>query len=165
MDTNPPWTRGGAAPPDVVTFLCSADGATVSVGAQPATEAGTADPPLVVLRVCSSGTAPAVLRLLPEEARRLAALLTSAADGPPARSTHPAGARLGAAGSPPVPHTQYALTVPEGCPVAELRQLLAPLPPGARLVDFSSDTDVLLVFATGDPRWSSRPQPQPQPQR
>ncbi|SNQ50015.1 conserved hypothetical protein [Frankia canadensis] len=166
MNINPPWSRGDVVPPDAVppadlaTHLYTAEGAAVSVGPPPGM---TARRPLVLLGAQAPGATPAVLRLRPEEARRLAQTLTEAADAQPAHAerANPAAAEPTSAGAdrPPERHERYVVAVPEGCAAAELRRTLAPLPAASRLVDFSSDTDVVLVFATDDPRWPSRSGP------
>ncbi len=163
MDINPPWSRGGSTPPEVVTFLSRTDGAAVSIaphlGAEP-------DTPLVMLGARVPGAPPAALRLVPQEALRLAELLVEAAksgaSGPdPGLGVSPGGRRPSGAGpgGPALARRRYVVAVPEGAAPAELRRALTLLPADARLVDFSSDAEVVLVFATADPRWPARPEP------
>lgn len=59
--------------------------------------------------------------------------------------------------------SHHVVSVPEGSTAAALRRALAPLPTQARLVDFSSDTEVILVFAVDDPRWPAPPERPDQP--
>ncbi|MCK9894761.1 hypothetical protein [Frankia sp. AgB32] len=163
MDINPPWPRGGSTPPEVVTFLSRTDGAAVSIAPHPGAEPGT---PLVLLDARMPGAPPAALRLVPQEALRLAELLVEAAEsGAPAQApdlaVSPGGRRISGAGldGSALAHRRWVVAVPEGAAPAELGRALTLLPQEARLVDFSSDTDVVLVFATADPRWPARPDP------
>ncbi|MCM3885466.1 hypothetical protein [Frankia sp. R82] len=161
MDINPPWSRGGAASADVVTFLCRSDGAAVSVGPLPGGPPGSGAV-LVGLGVRLPGASPARLRLTPDEAGRLAGLLTDVVEGgASAAPDHvPDGAwpePAAGARSDAVAGSRYVVVAPEGAAVTELWPALAAVPPGARLVDFSSDADVVLVFALDDPRWPVRP--------
>jgi uncharacterized repeat protein (TIGR03917 family) len=45
----------------------------------------------------------------------------------------------------------HSVTAGEGATAADLRGALAIVPPFAELVDFSTDTDVVLVFAATEP--------------
>ncbi|CAO5176724.1 conserved hypothetical protein [Frankia sp. AiPs1] len=174
MDINPPWSRG-AAPVDIVTFLCRSDGAAISVGRPPASHPGSAAG-LVALGVRLPGTFSAALQLAPDEAMRLSGLLVEALEsgaeafgGPLAASPRhgvsapppgdaSADATVGAHDHGPA-SSRFVIIAPEGVAVAEVWQALAALPVGARLVDFSSDADVVLVFALDDPRWPVRSGP------
>ncbi|EIV94278.1 hypothetical protein [Frankia sp. QA3] len=158
MDINPPRTPGGTASPDVVTFLSQLDGAAVSVGPQP----GAPPSPGVVLTAQRPGRDPAVLRLTPDEADRLAELLSAAAGAaalPPGAADRRGGASAGGAGATAAVRSHHVVCVAEGSAAEELRHALALLPARARLVDFTSDTDVVLVFATDDPRWPTAAEP------
>ncbi|WP_225438558.1 hypothetical protein [Candidatus Frankia nodulisporulans] len=108
---------------------------------------------LVGLVVRLPGASPALLRLTPDEAGRLAGLLAETNGGDAA-----AGAvDLVPDGSGGASGSRYVVVAPEGAPVAELWPALAALPPAARLVDFASDAEVVLVFGLDDPRWPIPP--------
>ncbi|CAJ59598.1 MULTISPECIES: hypothetical protein [Frankia] len=147
MNTNPPRTPGGTDHPNVVTFLGQLDGAAVSVGPP----SGTPPTPEVVLTTQRPHRDPAVLRLAPDEADRLARLLSAAACA--AAPSTPADRCGEDGGGRAAVRSHHVVCVAEGSAAEELRHALALLPARARLVDFTSDTDVVLVFATDDPRW------------
>ncbi len=150
MNINPPRTPGGSAPSNVVTFLSRLDGAAVSVGPLP----GAAPTSGVVLTAQRPDRDPTVLRLAPDEAGRLAQLLSAAAGVAVGSPPAPADRRGGSdGGGQAAVHSRHVVCVAEGSAAEELAHALALLPARARLVDFTSDTDVVLVFATDDPRW------------
>jgi uncharacterized repeat protein (TIGR03917 family) len=136
---------------DAVTFVGRLDGTATTVGTQPGISPGAS---IVVLRVSSPLLD--VLNaayLVPDEAHRLAAQLSTAAvaaarhgpghdPGPDPRRHRSAGAAGGVA--------RHVVSAGEGTTVAEFRTSLAPLPPFASLTDFSSDVEVVLVFATDE---------------
>ncbi|WP_261565564.1 hypothetical protein [Frankia gtarii] len=158
MNINPPLTPGGSAPSNVVassnvvTFLSRLDGAAVSVGPLP----GAPPTSGVVLTAQRPDRDPAVLRLAPDEAGRLAQLLSAAAVaavGPPPAPADRHGGSSSDGGGQAAVHSRHVVCVAEGSAAEELGHALALLPARARLVDFTSDTDVVLVFAIDDPRW------------
>ncbi|WP_250285016.1 MULTISPECIES: hypothetical protein [unclassified Frankia] len=129
------------------TLVSRADGAQISIGVQPGTGIG---PATILLRVRSPlpGTDHATY-LAAQEAHRLAAALTAAAcaarepgDQPRAASNDPPRPRPDSPASP-----EHAVTICEGTTVFDLSWLLGRLPAHARLVDFASDTDVVLIFS------------------
>lgn len=146
MNTNPPRSPGGA-PPNVVTFLSQLDGTAVSVGPPP----GGPPTPDVLLTAQRPGREPAVLRLAPDEADRLAELLSAAAG--PAAAPPSLPTDRGDVDRQPTVRSRHVVCIAEGSAAGDLRHALALLPARSRLVDFTSDADVVLVFATDDPRW------------
>ncbi len=87
--------------------------------------------------------------LAPDEAHHLAEALTNAAltacesgDQARASSTNPPHTRPNSTAS-----HEHAVTICEGTTASELSWLLGELPAHARLVDFASDTDVVLIFS------------------
>jgi uncharacterized repeat protein (TIGR03917 family) len=176
MDINITWTADGDTASDVVTFIGRIDGTAVTVATRPGASPGA---PVVVLRTQSpvSGVLAAV-RLVPDEAHRLAALLSSAALAavgraasrpttgvpPPAvDEADPSGPALPAGPRIVLPRdddhdtaqvrSRHVISAGEGSTAAEIRHALALLPVGARLVDFVSDTDVALIFSMDEQGW------------
>jgi uncharacterized repeat protein (TIGR03917 family) len=149
---------------DAVTFVGRLDGTATTVGTQPGISPGAR---IVVLRVSSPLLD--VLNaayLVPDEARRLATQLSTAAvaaarhgpgGGPePDPPRHPSA---GAAGRV----ARHVVSADEGTTVAEFRASLTPLPPFARLTDFSSDVEVILVFAADEAEPTGRDAPEATP--
>ncbi|WP_076844771.1 MULTISPECIES: hypothetical protein [Protofrankia] len=131
----------------VSTLVSRADGTQISIGVQPGAGIG---PAAILLRIRPSlpDTDHATYLAAPE-AHRLAEALTAAA-----RAAREPGDQLRTASDdPPRPHPdnatshEHAVTVCEGTTVFDLSWLLGGLPASARLVDFASDTDVVLIFS------------------
>jgi uncharacterized repeat protein (TIGR03917 family) len=147
--TAPPGPSRSARPsgPDQpgTVFLQRVDDSSVLVTTQPDP---TGRSRLVVLRVLSTmlGTVNAVY-LRREEASRLADELIRVAATviPDAGPTDDRPAATGEQGGTSIP--RRVVVAGEGVSAASLRETLTDLPPGARLVDFATDTDVALVFA------------------
>ncbi|ABD09826.1 hypothetical protein CcI156_01150 [Frankia sp. CcI156] len=155
MDIDPPRTPPRTpddTPPDVITFIGRIDGTVITVGTQPSVPRRT---PVVVLRTQSALLdVLCVAHLVPDEAHRLAALLSSAALSSVGRSaSRPSGAAPPPADLACGVRSRHIISAEEGSSAAELRHALALLPAGARLVDFVSDTDVALIFSVDDPPW------------
>jgi uncharacterized repeat protein (TIGR03917 family) len=149
---------------DAITFVGRLDGTATTVGTQPGISRGAR---IVVLRVASPLLdVLTAAYLVPDEAHRLAAQLSAAAvaaarhgpgrDPEPDPPRHPSGRPAGGV-------ARHVLSAGEGTTVAELRTSLAPLPPFARLTDFSSDVEVILVFAAGEPDLPRRAAPDATP--
>ncbi|SBW28778.1 hypothetical protein [Protofrankia symbiont of Coriaria ruscifolia] len=88
--------------------------------------------------------------LAPEEAHHLAEALTNAAltACEPCDQVRVPNTNLSHTRSNNTPSHEHAVTICEGTTVSDLSWLLGELPAHARLVDFASDTDVVLVFST-----------------